>query len=519
MRSVRLFTLISLFLPFLIASAAAQQIRFIPDFSGSTANLQFNNSQTVQYSNGVVLRLTPPTGEAAASTAYFKIPQPVTMGFSTYFAFQMHQPTQCCTPGDGFAFIVQNSNATDPTQGATGAGLTAVGSAMGGVGYSGINDSLAIEFDILANGWDPNSNHIAIQTCGGDPAKFNSPVHVPGSFTIGNNHNVTSCLLSQGAINSNLPSMLGPSCNGESCNDGPVHQVVVEYTPAAGQHSGELMVFLDPVFQPHTHTPVLGSVPVVDVPYNITYSPSNPLGLNPASFTGLFAGFTASVEDGGTTTDVLAWEFTPHSPSEVTQVIQSMGMETDFTFGGHQLGVTYPTSFMNPNNSITMTVLETPVNQQTFYTQRLMGTNFANESCIIYLSTGGNCVVYSVTCQQNGVQITCPPESGNDIAICTQFYTSLPVSQLSTDFLEAEPIGSNNWCSIWTGFQQQDPRDPIVSGKGSGFSDIVATLSPTGPGQPQCGGGLKVLTKEMEKVTQKQPPPTQPQSNFCPKID
>jgi hypothetical protein len=271
---------------------------------------------------------------------------------------------------------------------------------------------------------------------------------------------------------------------------------------------------------------VLGAPTVLNVPYNINYSPSNPLGLQPADINTLTVGFTASVENGGTTTDILAWEFTPQAPTMITQPIQPGGTLTDFPFGGHQLGVTYPNGFMNNcdpgnKNCVLMTVTATPVNQQTFYTQRLMGTNFANENCIIYLQTGGNCVDYSVTCSENGQQITCPEEPNFDIAICSQFETSQFVSQLNTDFLEADPIGSNNWCSIWTGFQQQGAPhipDGIISGKGQGFSDIVATLSPTGPG-PSCSGKLSDVTKMMEHATK---PPVQkqaPQNNFCPAID
>ncbi len=526
MRQLRILVLASLVLPALNAPVAGQQIRFIPDFSNGNSLVQLNNSQITPYNNSTVLRLTPPLNAQAASTAYFKVPQAVQMGFFTYFSFQMHAPTQCCSPGDGFSFILHNANATDASQGASGRGLTAVGAAMGGVGYSGINDSLAVEFDILGNDWDPNGNHIAIQTCGGNPVMFNSPVHEPGTYTIGNNHNVTSCLLSPGSINPNLASVLGPTCNGDSCSDGPVHQVVIEYTPpASGQQQGLLQVYLDPLFQPGSHVPINGSPTILSVPYNIVYSPANPLGLQPANINKLYVGFTASVENGGTTTDILSWEFTPQAPTQITQPIQPGGTLTAFPFGGHQLGVTYPTGFMNncdPNNQncFLMTVTATPVNQQTFYTQRLQGTNFANENCITYLQTGGNCIDYSVTCSFNGVQMTCPQEADDSIAICSQFETSQFVSQLNTDFLEAEPIGSNNWCSIWTGFQQQGSlfaADPIVSGKGQGFSDIVATLSPTGPG-PACFGGLKDITKSLEQTTKPQRRLQQPGGSFCPPI-
>lgn len=530
MRHLRYLLLVSLATALFTAPVAAQQIRFIPDFSqvpSSNRLLQFNGSSELVGDNGqVVLRLTqnPPT-LSTSSSVFFKVGQPLDQGFFTYFKFQIHDANCNTPPADGLAFVVQSATATDSTQGATGSGLTALGPSMGGMGYSGINNSLAFEFDILQDDWDPNGNHIAIQSCG--PTAFNSPVHEAGVYTIGNNHDVTSCLLGN-SINTNLPSNLGPTCTRGSSNDGPPHEVVIEYTPPKGQQQGLLQVYLDPLFQHNSHVPLPGSPTVLSVqPYNLLYSTSNPLGLQPSNLDQFYVGFTASVESGAET-DIDAWEFTPQAPVQITLPIPPGGMENDFTYGGHVLGVTYPTDFMNDcspgsMNCIYMTVLATPVNQQTFYMQRLMGTNFANETCIPYLQTGdNNCVVYSVTCMENGQQVTCPQElETDDISICSQFETSAIVSELTTDFLEAEPIGSNNWCSIWTSFDPQD--DPIVHGKGQGFSDIVATLSPSGPG-PSCFGGgfkdLKHITKVLEKTTSKRPTPRPGQgSGFCPAID
>ena len=520
MQRVRPLHFVPTLLLLLVASAAAQQIRFVPDFTGvpSAGRIHFNGSTLSPYNSGLVLRLTQANSNTLATSTYFKVPQPMLQGFFTYFSFQVHSAV-CCAPGDGFSFIIQDSTATDSTQGASGLGLSALGSADGGMGYSGINNSLAVEFDILQNAWDPNSNHIAIQTCGGNPSMFNSPVHEPGVYTIGNNHNITSCLLGN-AINASLPSNLGPTCNEDSCTDGPVHQVVIQYTPpATGQQAGLLQVYLDPQFQPGTHVPVMGAPTVLSAPYNLAYSPSNTLGLNPANLNQFFVGFTGAIENGGADIDILSWEFTPQAPSQITQIIPPPGTENDFTFGGHQLGVTYPSdlNFTNCNPTcIYMTVLATPVNQQTFYTQRLQGTQFANETCLPYLQTGGNCVDYSVTCQdQNGNMVTCPQTSGNDfIAICSQFETSQPISQFNVDFIKA-PIGTNNWCSIFTSYTLQD--DPIASGKGQGFSDLVVTLSPTGPGM-SCN--MQGITNAIQQSTQ--PPPSQSSGQndpaFCPAL-
>jgi hypothetical protein len=486
-----LFPLVS-FLLLLVAPTSAQQIRFFPDFSSpSNTQLRLNGNATIN-GNGsqTVLRLTNGATMPERSSAFFDIQQPLNQGFTTWFQFQLYNPTG--NGGDGFAFVIQNSTNTDTTQGATGSGLTALGSTQGGVGYSGINNSLAIEFDVHQDPWDPNSNHIAVQTCGGSPSLFNSPVHVPGSFTIGNNHNITSCLLSPTAINTNIPQLVG----------GPsTHQAVISYTPpAANQQTGLLQVWLDPTFIPGTQTPVPGAPTVLSEPYNLVYSQnSNPLGLAHSNTGGTYlVGFTGSQPDAGDTIvqDVFGWIFTPQAPVQIQQPIQPGGTPTNFVFGAHQFAVNYPNGVNNPG--ISMTVLETPVNQQTFYNQRLLGTAFANENCIIYLQTGGDCVVYSVTCQQNGVNVTCPQQlSPNpEIAMCTKFTTNSPINGDDVDYLRAEPIGSNNWCSIFSGFQNNN--DPVVSGKGRGLSDFVATLTESRNG-PQCDQDLS-LTKAIQKM-------------------
>jgi hypothetical protein len=455
-----IFVLVTLLALMLVASAGAQQINF-PNFASplSNGNMQFNGATRIGvWQSNVVLRLTDGSPNPEQATSFFKLQQPVNQGFSTWFKFQIHNPTICCSPADGFAFVVQDVTASDPSYGASGSGLHSLGAGGGGVGYSGLNNNLAIEFDIHADPWDPNSNHVAIQTCGAN--LVNTPVHLPGTYTVGQNHNVTSCLLSSGAITQNLTDMIGGTCNGSSCTDGAPHQAVIQYTPPTPpQTQGLLQVWLDPTFVPDTHTPT--SAPILSVPYNITYSSSNHAGLALNSGAA-WVGFTGSQPaNEGTTQDVLAWEFTPHAPVMITKTIPPGGTENDFIFGNYQQAVTYPPGFTNPQG-ITMTVVATPVNRNTFYTTRLLGTQFAN------------CVVQSVTCNlPSGQPIACPTEDEDTIAICSQFTTTDPITATNADYLKADPIGSNNWVSIFTAFIQ---NDPIVSGKGRSFSDLVATF-------------------------------------------
>jgi hypothetical protein len=482
-------------------ASLSAQIRY-EDFSAAKQFLQLNGSASFQtYEGNAVLRLTDGgAGNPEAATVYFHnttrppgpidpAKQQVAGGFTTWFEFQMHNPTVCCTPGDGIAFIIQNSSATDPTYGATGIGFKALGAGgnhnypnqAGAMGYAGINNNLVIEFDMVEDAWDPTSNHISIQTCG--PAT-NTPVHLPGNYTIGNNGDVQSCLLSQHSIDSNIPT-LGGTCNGSSCADGPVHQAVIGYTPPSGNQAGMLQIWLDPTFVPGTHSPQ--GLPNVSVPYNIVYNAqSNPSGLKldtlrcsgngPCGYA--WVGFTASQPDEGTAQDIFGWEFTLSTPAQIQQVIQPGGTQTVFPFGEHVTTVAYPTGFQNPNG-ILMTVTATPVNRYTFYDTRLLGTEFSDEECIAYLGTGQGetCIVYSYTCQdQHGNSVTCPQEleCASDPSQCiidtTTFYTSDPVTETNADYLENGAIGSNNWFSIFTSYMN-DPIDGTTSGKGGGFGN------------------------------------------------
>jgi len=484
-------------------SSPAQQINFYPDFSTPGATfLQLNGApynsgypSLAQWNNMTVLRLT--SGglvSPQASAVYFQRQpslispgeQPVIVGFTAWFQFQAHN-LQCCNPGDGFAFIVQFASSTDSTYGARGAYLGALGSGNGdiggGLGYAGINNSLAIEFDLLQDPWDPNGNHIAVQTCG---PNTNTPVHEDGSFTIGNHQNVPNCLY-QGAIYTPSNPM-GGTCNGESCNDGITHDVVIGYNPPSQMLPGGLLtVWLDPKYVGNTHTPK--GPPNLSVPYNIVYDgETNPLGLQLDYRNGAmgdaWVGFTSSQPDDGMQMDILAWQYTPQGPSQVTQPIQPGGIQTLFNFGEHQTGVTYPLGFVN-NDNISMTVVATPTPRQVFYQTRLVGTMFANEQCIAYSGTGGggsqppngangNCVVYTYTCQDPSGPVTCPMEPlcpgqpDQCIDIDTSYDTNDMITANNADYLENTAMGNNAWMSIFTMFTPK-PVDGTTSGKGNGF--------------------------------------------------
>jgi Bacterial lectin len=92
--------------------------------------------------------------------------QQVQNGFEATFDWQINRGNPR-RGGDGFAFVIHNADLAFPG--------SALGGGGNGLGYSGIPNSLAVEFDMVQNppeGFglgtkgDPNDNHISVQTRG-----------------------------------------------------------------------------------------------------------------------------------------------------------------------------------------------------------------------------------------------------------------------------------------------------------------------------------------------------------------
>lgn len=489
----------------LVMTASAQQIRY-EDFSKNLNFLTMNGTaHTDTWNSLAVLRLTDGPGgsgqSAPASSVWFSIPQPLPAGFTSYFKFVIHRPVACCTPGDGLAFVIQSAPNTDASLCGSGAQGTALGTALGGLGYTGIPNSIAIEFDTRQDAWDPNANHVAMQSCGTGP---NTPVHESGSYNICSNNNVTSCLY-KGNISTAIPP-LGVACGNGGCVDGIPVTVVVEYTGTSKTDPHHLYVYVDPLLIPGTHAPVANATAQINVP---GFTIENQIQIIQSAAASALVGFTAS-GDNSQTTDLITWEFTPHTPIQITQQLNNNGMENEFDFGDHLYGVTYPANSFQ--GTFYMTVNAIPIGQADFYSMRLQNnTLFNNEQCVRYYSTGNsfdnngnegpNCIYYEVTCQDSmHNNAPCPNPMINNVEVpidtLTKYSTPDPVNAGNADYIKT-PIGTNTWCSIFTSFQQND-IDPTTSGKGNNFSDFVATFK-TAPGQdPQCpppGNSSKLLRK------------------------
>ncbi len=147
-------------------ASAATLIANYSDFSDTSA-LQLNGDTT---SPGSLLNLTQPAGGQSGS-AFISTPINLanSASFSTDFSFRIH--TNGGGGADGLAFVIQPHASN-------------VGSGGGGLGYQGINNSLAIEFDTYDNGavdgW--NGSHVGISLNGNVDAvvQTNMPAQLDG---------------------------------------------------------------------------------------------------------------------------------------------------------------------------------------------------------------------------------------------------------------------------------------------------------------------------------------------------
>jgi hypothetical protein len=228
------------------SAACAQTVTYL-DFS-NTAGLTFAGD-AAQVGN--VLRLTPAlTGQSGAAYSTSAVTLGVNNTFSTVFQFQFTNPGGI-DPADGITFVL----AANPS------GLGAGG---GGLGYEGVPNSVAIEFDTFWNGGlDLNSNHVAVDTGG-----------VLTDQASASPYGVTDCTFGNG---------IGAGCFA----NGNIWTAIIGYNGSA------LSVRVAD-----------GNAPFQTVISNYAIDISSALGTNQA-----FVGFTAGTGSGFENQDILNWSF------------------------------------------------------------------------------------------------------------------------------------------------------------------------------------------------------------------
>ena len=387
------------------------------------------------------VQLTPSAVRQAASM-WFNVPQKISDGFTSYFAFKFTPNQASFATADGIAFAIQNaqgggseSNPFEPPCLELGSGPNAVGGIGGCMGYGGLDNSLVFELDTFKNDWDPtdsnvstyntsvfNGNHAAVQNCGAGLG--NSPDHT-GSCLVKLNNGVLS------AINGHLPVTLA---------DGNVHQVVVQYSGPTEAVPNLLQIFIDPPFVPETHTPAADAVPVISGTYDIS---ANLNLMNSGSANdSAYVGFTSATGDAFEQHELMAWTFTPHTPVTQQQPLAPPGQTTTFPFGSHTYAVTYPLNGPGTDN-IDMVVTANTISPALFL-RLISGTPFDGSICQTYDETGGNCIVYSVSCVHHDSQtITqCPASTDDQPPIDLKSAYNNTIQPISPGFIKGDPFYS-----------------------------------------------------------------------------
>jgi len=469
---------------------------FCLNYSGSYVDPSF--IQDPAGSTTWAVQMTYPQGSQAASL-WFSVPQVVAGGFNTWFEFRITPSEQSGNTADGLAFVIQNAQGgtnTDPSTGCgeTGSGPTALGGGGGCLGYSGIDNSLALEFDTFYNSpWDPqdlaggsyyNDNHISLQDCGA--GQTNSSAHYssdsgPGCEVMlaGSDDATVPTLIS----NPNSSAVAGTAPTPVTLADGNVHQVVVVYNGPNDMPANYLYVYLDPAFEPGTVTPVSGSTPLFSGSYDITQA-LNLLNSGTANDSA-YVGFTSATGAAFETHELLAWTFTPHTPVTQQQPLQPAGSTTytTFPFGTHTYGVQYPANGPATTN-VSMTVTATTVSP-TLFSQLIAGTPFQGSACQVYDDTGYNCVIYSVSCYVTG-------SNPQQIVACPAV-TSVPncVGDNAASCINVKTVFNTDTTPISPGYLQGDPFYSQISALS--VSGDTATFSCTGECSVTMGQTVSVV--------------------------
>lgn len=244
---------------FLAAAAAeAQQVANFTNFCNTSAFTLNGTAASLNPNAQCVLRLTNGLGQSGSAFLTNTFSLASDASFSTFFSFQIINPVGIGdsdgTGADGLVFAVQTVSNT-------------AGGAGGGIGYSGINQSVGIEFDTFNNGEPGGGNHIGIDLNGSVNSVASTAI--PGRF-----------------------------------NDGTVWYAWVDYNGATDLLEARV-----------AQTPVRPASPSV----SFTVDLPTILGTTSA-----FVGFTSGTGAGGNTHEILSWQligsFQPIEPGAPADV-------------------------------------------------------------------------------------------------------------------------------------------------------------------------------------------------------
>ena len=194
-------------------------------------------------------RVAADAGSEEPGSAWYNVEKPLVAGnFSTTFQFKLSGGSDGngTNGSDGFTFVIQNGSSTALYRGANG------------VGYDGMPDSVAIEFDTFQNSEmnDTSQSSISVHTNG------TGPNNASESYSLGH-YDTPGFIL----------------------DDAQVHTTKVSYTP------GNMSIYLDNV-----------ATPVLNIPIDL----NTKLGLD---WGRAWVGFTGATGGGYQNHDILNWSF------------------------------------------------------------------------------------------------------------------------------------------------------------------------------------------------------------------
>ncbi len=363
---------------------------------------------------GSALRVASNLG-SQTGTAFFNVQQPVQNGFTTTFVFQITNPSPA---GDGLAFVIQNAST-----GANAIGFSGNGGALGygdadGITTNntgtGIANSIAIEFDTFANGWDmQNANHVAIQSCGtGNNTSHHNEPCVDGT--------TTNSTLSFVPVSS--PTFV----------DGAPHTVTITYSPPSTPSGlGSLSVTLD-------------SNAVATVSVNLSVLLNLTAG-------GAYVGFTSATGASVENHDILSWTYQAQAQPNQT---------TTFNFPNNNYVVT-PAANQPPTTVQVTPIFVTPAACDALVQANpifLAPTRVPplTTQCFVYKNPDGSGIDKSVL-----YEVTCPSLPNGE---CTPFTadlgTTYDLSILSPNNLNFHP---SNPFPGWLKGHGTDPNHPCAN--------------------------------------------------------
>lgn len=154
-----------------LVSCSFAQIDF-PNFK-SVSNLKLVGNAIQKDS---ILQLTDFTKTGEVGSAWYMTKQSLKNGFESSFEFMITPGS--ASHGDGFAFVIQNDSIKQDT---------ALGQGGEYMGYSGLTNALAIEFDTFKNDAesDPDANHVGVMVHNTMFDEFITPNHSGALATVG----------------------------------------------------------------------------------------------------------------------------------------------------------------------------------------------------------------------------------------------------------------------------------------------------------------------------------------------